>query len=67
MPVILATQRAEIKRMAVRSQPKPLVHETISQKNPSQETASEVALISNPSTAKTKKQKNEISHCDRKH
>jgi hypothetical protein len=32
MPVILATQEAEIRRIAVRSQPRQIVHETLSQK-----------------------------------
>jgi hypothetical protein len=32
MPVILATQEAEIRRIAVQSQPKQIVHETLSQK-----------------------------------
>jgi hypothetical protein len=32
MPVILATQEAEIKRIMVRSQPKQIVHKPLSQK-----------------------------------
>jgi plasmid maintenance system antidote protein VapI len=36
MPVILATQEAEIRRIVVPSQPGEIVHETLSQKNPSQ-------------------------------
>jgi hypothetical protein len=32
MPVILATQEAEIRRIAVQSQPGQIVHETLSQK-----------------------------------
>jgi hypothetical protein len=36
MPVILATQEAEIERFVVGSQPGQMVHETLSQKNPSQ-------------------------------
>jgi hypothetical protein len=36
MPVILATQEAEIRGIAVQSQPGQIVHETLSQKNPSQ-------------------------------
>jgi hypothetical protein len=36
MPIILATQEAKIRRIAVRSQPKQLVHKTLSQKNCSQ-------------------------------
>jgi hypothetical protein len=32
MPVILATQEAEIRRIAVQSQPRQIVHETLSRK-----------------------------------
>jgi hypothetical protein len=32
MPVILATQEAEIRRTAIQSQPGKIVHETLSQK-----------------------------------
>jgi hypothetical protein len=32
MPVILATQEAEIRRIAVQSQPRQIGHETLSQK-----------------------------------
>jgi hypothetical protein len=35
-PVILATQEAEIRRIEVHSQPRQMVYETLSQKNPSQ-------------------------------
>jgi hypothetical protein len=35
-PVILATQEEEIRRIAVPSQPRQIVQETLSQKNPSQ-------------------------------
>jgi hypothetical protein len=35
-PVILATHKGEIKRIAVPSQPEQIVCETLSQKNPSQ-------------------------------
>jgi hypothetical protein len=34
MPVILATQEAEIRRITARSQPGQIVRETLSQKNP---------------------------------
>jgi hypothetical protein len=34
MPIILATQEAEIRRVMVLRQPRQIVHETISQKNP---------------------------------
>jgi hypothetical protein len=43
MPIILATQEAEIRRIEVRSQPKQIVHKTLSQKNSSQKMAGEVA------------------------
>jgi UDP-N-acetylglucosamine:LPS N-acetylglucosamine transferase len=43
MPVILATWEAEIRRITVRSQPRQIVHETLSRKNPSQKRASRVA------------------------
>jgi hypothetical protein len=43
MPVILATQEAEIRRVAVRSQPGQIIHETVSQKNSSQKRAGRVA------------------------
>jgi hypothetical protein len=43
MSVILATQEAEIRRMAVQSQLGQIVPETLSRKNPSQETAGGVA------------------------
>jgi hypothetical protein len=35
-PVILATQEAEIRRIEVQSQPREIVHETLSRKKPSQ-------------------------------
>jgi hypothetical protein len=35
-PVILAIQEAEIRRIAVGSQPRQIVHKTLPQKNPSQ-------------------------------
>jgi hypothetical protein len=34
MPAILATQEAEIRRIKVQSQPRQIVHETLSQKYP---------------------------------
>jgi hypothetical protein len=43
MPVILATQEAEIRRIMVQSLPGQIVHETLSQKNPSQKRAGGVA------------------------
>jgi hypothetical protein len=36
---ILATQEAEIRKTAIQSQPRQIVHETLSQKNPSQKRA----------------------------
>jgi hypothetical protein len=42
-PVILATQEAEIRRIEVQNDPSQTVHETISQKNPSQKRAGGVA------------------------
>jgi hypothetical protein len=36
MPVILATQEVEIRRIMVQSQSKQIVHKTLSQKYPSQ-------------------------------
>jgi hypothetical protein len=35
-PVVLATQEAEIRRITVQNQPRQIVRETLSQKNPSQ-------------------------------
>jgi hypothetical protein len=35
MPIILATQEAEIRRIVVQSQPRQIVHETLFQKYPS--------------------------------
>jgi hypothetical protein len=34
VPVILATQEAEIRRIMVQSQPRQIAHETLSRKNP---------------------------------
>jgi hypothetical protein len=48
MPVILATQEAEIRRIAVRSQPRQIVHKTLSQKYLSQKRASRVAQGEDP-------------------
>jgi hypothetical protein len=36
MPIIPATQEAEIRRITVQNQPRQIVRETLSQKNPSQ-------------------------------
>jgi hypothetical protein len=43
MPIILATQEAEIRRIEVQSQPRQIVHETLSQTNPLQKRAGGVA------------------------
>jgi hypothetical protein len=43
MPVIPATQEAEIRRIVARSQPRQTACETLSQKNPSQKRAGGVA------------------------
>jgi hypothetical protein len=48
MPVILATQEAEIRRIMVRSQPRQIVHETLSRKNPSQKRVGGVAQSEDP-------------------
>jgi hypothetical protein len=59
-PVIPAAQEAEIRRIAVLSQPRQIVLESLSQKNPSQkrglvEWLKVKALSSNPDTEKQKK------------
>jgi hypothetical protein len=43
MPVILATGEAEIRRIAVRSQPRQIVHKTLARKNPTQKRVGIVA------------------------
>jgi hypothetical protein len=67
MPVILATQEAEIRRTVVQSQPGQIVLKILSQKYPMQKRAGRMAqvlehlsnqhevLSSNPSTIKKKK------------
>jgi hypothetical protein len=47
-PIILATQEAEIWRLTVPSQPLQIVHETLSQKHPSQRRAGRVAQGEGP-------------------
>jgi hypothetical protein len=42
MPIILPTQEVNIRRIVVWSQPKQIVHETLSQRNPSQKQAGRV-------------------------
>jgi hypothetical protein len=59
MPIIPATQEAEIRRTEVRSQPRQIVCDTLSQKthhkNGLVEWLKIMALSSNPSTTHTKK------------
>jgi hypothetical protein len=43
MPVIPVTQETEIRRIMVPSQPRKTVHETLSQRNPSQKSTGGVA------------------------
>jgi hypothetical protein len=43
MPIILAPQEAEIRRIEVQSQPRQIVHEALSRKNPSHKRAGGVA------------------------
>jgi hypothetical protein len=45
MSIILATQEAEIRRVEVQSQPRQIVHETLSQKNSSQKSAGGMAQV----------------------
>jgi hypothetical protein len=47
-PVILAIQKAEIRRIVVQSQPSQTVRETLSQKKPSQKRAGEVVQCVGP-------------------
>jgi hypothetical protein len=61
MPVIIAAQEAEKRRITAQSQSRQIVHKTLSQKNPSPK-GLEVwfkvkALSSSPSTAKKKRKK----------
>jgi hypothetical protein len=48
MPVILATQEAEIRRIEIQSQPQQMVCETLSRKNPPQKSASGVTQGEGP-------------------
>jgi hypothetical protein len=65
--VILATQEAEIRRIAVQSQPGQIVCETISQKRPITKmgwwSGSRCRLSANPSTVKKKKKKKQKALC----
>jgi hypothetical protein len=60
-PVILPTQEAEIRRIVVRSQPRQIVHKTLSRKKPLQKRAGRVAqgvgLEFKPQYCKIKKKK----------
>jgi hypothetical protein len=44
-PILLATQKAAIRRIAVQSQPGQIVHETLSQKYPTQGRDGRVAQV----------------------
>jgi hypothetical protein len=63
-PVILATQEAEIRRMAVQSQPGQIVLKTLSRKNPSHKRAGGLAQGVGPEFKppyhKKKKKKREV-------
>jgi hypothetical protein len=48
MPIILATQKAEIRRIVVQSQPRKIVYETLSLLKPSQNRTGGVAQIEGP-------------------
>jgi hypothetical protein len=65
-PVILATQEAEIRRIAVQSQPGQIVCETLSRKTLHKNRAGRVAQGEgpefNPSTRKNKKEEEELSY-----
>jgi hypothetical protein len=62
MPIILATQETEIRRILIQRQ---IVHETLVQKNPSQKRAGGVGVVQGaglefkPHHGKKKKKKNE--------
>jgi hypothetical protein len=62
-PVILATQKAEIRRMEIQGQSGQIVHETLSRKNLSQKRTGRVVQgvgpESNPQYRKKKKKKKE--------
>jgi hypothetical protein len=75
IPVILVSQEAEIRKAEVQSIARPLLYETLSQKQPTQKRAVKVAqvvgclprkhwiLISNMSTIKKRKRKSETELC----
>jgi hypothetical protein len=64
MPVILATQEAEIKRILVQSQPRQIVHKTLSQKTFTKigllEWLKVEALSSSPVPPKKKKKRKKL-------
>jgi hypothetical protein len=64
LPVIPATQEAEIKRIMVQSQPRQIVQETLSRKNPSQKSAGGVAQAVGPEFKPQyhKKKKNSVEN-----
>jgi hypothetical protein len=57
-PVILATRKAESKEIEVRSQPRQIVHETLSQNYPTQKRAGGVAQMVEPHIASMRPQYN---------
>jgi hypothetical protein len=64
MPVIPATQEAEIRRIMVQSQPRQIVHKTLSRKKSiTIKGAGGVALSSNPNLQKKKKMEKQSSLC----
>jgi hypothetical protein len=52
MPIIIAIQEAEIRRIVVRKQPRHIVHETLSQKNYHKNRAGRMAQGESPSGIK---------------
>jgi hypothetical protein len=57
MPIILATQEAEIRRTVVQNHPRQIVHEALSRKNPEKKRAGGVVQFK-PLYLKTKQNKN---------
>jgi hypothetical protein len=66
MPVILATQEAEIRKITVQNQPEQIVRENLTQKNPSQKMAG--GLVQGPSFKPQyrKKKARNMEHLKRK-
>jgi hypothetical protein len=63
-PVIPATQEAEIRRIAIGSQPGQIVLETLSQKNPSQKRAGGVAQGEGPEFKPQYRKKQKQNTCE---